>query len=177
MFDINLNFAYFISRVHLNADILMLTFKSKHLALNNKYKRRAWFRNRTHTFGKITSVDWQLVAPHYPLRFRKKAFLIPSALPSRRRSADTCPQVIGTATRYDARRCVRKKMRRWTKERNLAGGVRLERKRRERKKVAATSQSSILESDDREKSEAKKRRIARTIEGLTALHYPRRSET
>lgn len=117
--NINLNFAHFISRLHLNwydCILVDMTSKSKQLAMiNDKYKKRAWFRNRAHTFGKITSVDWQLVAPHYPLRFRKKAFLIPSASPSRRRSADTCPQVIGTAARYDARRCVRKKMRRWTR--------------------------------------------------------------
>lgn len=127
--DINLNFAHFISRVHLNIDV---TLKSKHLALNDKYKKRAWFRNRTHTFGKITSVDWQLVAPHYPLRFRKKAFLIPSASSSRRRSADTCPQVIGTAARYDARRCVRKKMRRWTRTESSWRRSTWEKEKRER---------------------------------------------
>lgn len=124
----------------------------------------------THTSGKITLSDWRLVAPHYPLRFRKKAFLIPSASPSRRRSADTCPQVIGTAARYDARRCTRKKTRRWTRAESSQRRSTRERKSereeedRVRKKVTATSSSqssSILESDDREKSEAKKRRIAR----------------
>lgn len=49
---------------------------------------------------------------------------------------------------------------------------------RARKKVAAAQSSSILESDDREKSEAEKRRIARTVEGRLLLYIiPRRGET
>lgn len=79
----------------------------------------------TRTSSKLTSSRLAARRAHYLLRFCKKAFLIPRAsLSSRRRSADTCPQIVGMGRgRCDARKkAAWEKGREDRRERNLAGG-------------------------------------------------------